>query len=47
MDFSSGDLAICETCGTQYDVPLSSPPANCRICDVCDITLPYIHPHSH
>ncbi|KAF2132699.1 hypothetical protein P153DRAFT_333205 [Dothidotthia symphoricarpi CBS 119687] len=33
MNFSSGDLAICTTCGTQYDVPLSSPPPSCRICD--------------
>ncbi|KAF2030030.1 hypothetical protein EK21DRAFT_66486 [Setomelanomma holmii] len=33
MNFSSGNLAICETCGTQYDVPLFSPPPNCRICD--------------
>ncbi|KAH7086680.1 hypothetical protein FB567DRAFT_496128 [Paraphoma chrysanthemicola] len=33
MNFSSGDLAICETCGTQYDVPLSHHPSSCRICD--------------
>lgn len=33
MNFDSGDLAICVTCGTQYDVPLSSPPSSCRICD--------------
>ncbi|KAF3051562.1 hypothetical protein E8E11_010085 [Didymella keratinophila] len=32
MKFESGDLAICEVCGTQYDVPLSSPPKECRIC---------------
>ncbi|KAH6638237.1 hypothetical protein C7974DRAFT_451534 [Boeremia exigua] len=32
MNFESGDLAICEVCGTQFDVPLSSPPENCRIC---------------
>ncbi|KAF3001933.1 hypothetical protein E8E13_006846 [Curvularia kusanoi] len=32
MKFESGDLAICETCGTQFDVPLSSPPKECRIC---------------
>lgn len=34
MNFESGDLAICETCGTQYHVPLSSHPPSCRICDV-------------
>lgn len=33
MHFESGDLAICITCGTQFDVPLTSPPSNCRICD--------------
>ncbi|KAF2875016.1 hypothetical protein BDV95DRAFT_616229 [Massariosphaeria phaeospora] len=33
MKFSSGDLAICMTCGNQYDVPYTSPPASCRICD--------------
>ncbi|KAF1981427.1 hypothetical protein K402DRAFT_398516 [Aulographum hederae CBS 113979] len=27
------DLAICSTCGTQFDVPLSSPPKACKICD--------------
>ncbi|KAF2622696.1 hypothetical protein BU25DRAFT_414946 [Macroventuria anomochaeta] len=32
MKLVSGDLAICEVCGTQYDVPLSSPPKECRIC---------------
>ena len=37
MNFPSGDLAICPTCGTQFDVPLSSPPASCRICDVRDV----------
>ncbi|KAF2482324.1 beta-lactamase-like protein [Neohortaea acidophila] len=30
---SSADLAICVACGTQFDVPLSSPPKSCRICD--------------
>ncbi|XPS93240.1 hypothetical protein M3J09_002602 [Ascochyta lentis] len=36
MKFESGDFAICEVCGTQYDVPLSSPPKECRIClDPC------------
>ncbi|KAF2096675.1 hypothetical protein NA57DRAFT_43090 [Rhizodiscina lignyota] len=29
----SGDLAICRACGTQFDVPLSSHPKACRICD--------------
>ncbi|OAL07548.1 hypothetical protein IQ06DRAFT_289256 [Phaeosphaeriaceae sp. SRC1lsM3a] len=33
MNFASGDLAVCITCGTQYDVPLSSHPSSCRICD--------------
>ncbi|KAH3989539.1 hypothetical protein HBI56_093930 [Parastagonospora nodorum] len=33
MNFASGDLAICPTCGTQFDVPLTSPPSTCRICD--------------
>ncbi|ORY04035.1 beta-lactamase-like protein [Clohesyomyces aquaticus] len=33
MEFESGDLAICVTCGTQYDAPLISPPDSCRICD--------------
>ncbi|KAF2001180.1 hypothetical protein P154DRAFT_173095 [Amniculicola lignicola CBS 123094] len=33
MSFESEDLAICETCGTQYDVPYSQAPSNCRICD--------------
>ncbi|UPX11758.1 uncharacterized protein EKO05_0002348 [Ascochyta rabiei] len=32
VKLESGDLAICEVCGTQYDVPLSSPPKECRIC---------------
>ncbi|OCK83848.1 hypothetical protein K432DRAFT_346306 [Lepidopterella palustris CBS 459.81] len=27
------DLLICETCGTQFDVPFSSPLKSCRICD--------------
>ena len=34
MKFDSGDLAICYTCGTQFDVPYSTPPKSCRICDV-------------
>ncbi|KAF2013215.1 hypothetical protein BU24DRAFT_351103 [Aaosphaeria arxii CBS 175.79] len=33
MKFDSGDLAICVTCGTQFDVPLSQAPPNCRVCD--------------
>ncbi|KAF2682467.1 hypothetical protein K458DRAFT_59243 [Lentithecium fluviatile CBS 122367] len=33
MQFESADLAICFTCGTQFDVSLSSPPIACRICD--------------
>ncbi|KAH9873839.1 hypothetical protein IAQ61_004466 [Plenodomus lingam] len=33
MAFQPSDLAICETCGTQYDVPLSQHPESCRICD--------------
>ncbi|KAF2636593.1 hypothetical protein P280DRAFT_408934 [Massarina eburnea CBS 473.64] len=33
MKYESGDQAICFTCGTQYDAPLSSPPSSCRICD--------------
>ena len=33
MHYSSGDLAICFTCGTQFSSPLSSPPPNCPICD--------------
>ena len=37
MKFDSADLAICVTCGTQYDVPLSQAPKNCRICDVSDV----------
>jgi hypothetical protein len=37
MNFQSGDLAICPTCGTQFDVPLSAPLSNCRICDVRDV----------
>lgn len=28
------DLLVCATCGTQFDVPYSSPLKNCRICDV-------------
>ncbi|KAF1949474.1 hypothetical protein CC80DRAFT_484433 [Byssothecium circinans] len=33
MKYESGDLAVCFTCGTQFDAPLSSPPDSCRICD--------------
>ncbi|KAF2750631.1 hypothetical protein M011DRAFT_395519 [Sporormia fimetaria CBS 119925] len=33
MSFKTSDLAICITCGTQYDAPLSSPPKQCRICE--------------
>lgn len=33
MHYESGDLAVCFTCGTQFDAPLSSPPPNCPICD--------------
>ncbi|KAK3208812.1 hypothetical protein GRF29_77g2074928 [Pseudopithomyces chartarum] len=33
MQYSSGDLAICFTCGTQFSRPLSSPPPSCPICD--------------
>ncbi|KAH7123752.1 beta-lactamase-like protein [Dendryphion nanum] len=33
MKFESGNLAICVTCGTQLDVPLSQAPPNCRMCD--------------
>ncbi|KAJ4287930.1 hypothetical protein N0V90_011945 [Kalmusia sp. IMI 367209] len=33
MHYESGDLAICFTCGTQFDSPLSSPPKSCPICD--------------
>ena len=40
MNFESGDLAICDACGTQYDVPLSSPPKECRICLVSDVKEP-------
>lgn len=36
MKFESGDLAICEVCGTQYDTPLSAPPKACRVCLVSD-----------
>ena len=45
MKFQSGDLAICETCGTQFDVPLSSPPKECRICLVSDVESPQLHLH--
>jgi hypothetical protein len=49
MTFQPSALAICETCGTQYDVPLSSPPQSCRICDVCDVNsklpIPYTNNH--
>ncbi|EME79468.1 uncharacterized protein MYCFIDRAFT_35041 [Pseudocercospora fijiensis CIRAD86] len=27
------DLLICVACGTQFDIPASSPPKGCRICD--------------
>ncbi|KAK3714659.1 hypothetical protein LTR37_007639 [Vermiconidia calcicola] len=27
------DLLICNTCGTQFDVPADNPPKSCRICD--------------
>ncbi|KAL5376354.1 hypothetical protein DPSP01_010580 [Paraphaeosphaeria sporulosa] len=33
MHYESGDLAVCFTCGTQFDALLSSPPLNCPICD--------------
>ncbi|KAI0570826.1 Zn-dependent hydrolase [Pyrenophora tritici-repentis] len=33
MNFEPSDLAICETCGTQFDVPLDQHPESCRICD--------------
>ncbi|KAH9879019.1 hypothetical protein J1614_002454 [Plenodomus biglobosus] len=33
MTFQPSELAICETCGTQYDVPLSQHPDSCRICN--------------
>lgn len=39
MKFGSGDLAVCETCGTQYDIPLSSAPQECRICLVSDVNF--------
>jgi rubrerythrin len=38
MKFESGDLAICEVCGMQYDVPLTKAPKSCPICDVNDVT---------
>jgi rubrerythrin len=38
MKFESGDLAICEVCGMQYDVPLTEAPKSCPICDVSDVT---------
>ena len=28
------ELLICNTCGTQFDVPYCSPLKSCRICDV-------------
>lgn len=34
MSFEPSNLAICETCGTQFDVPLEQHPETCRICDV-------------
>ncbi|KAF1944054.1 hypothetical protein EJ02DRAFT_372141 [Clathrospora elynae] len=33
MVFEPSNLAVCETCGTQYDVPLSQHPGTCRICE--------------
>jgi len=30
----SDHLAICVTCGTQYDEPFADPPKGCKICDV-------------
>ncbi|CAI6280775.1 unnamed protein product [Periconia digitata] len=33
MQYKSGDLTVCFTCGAQFDAPLSSPPKNCPICD--------------
>ncbi|TID17031.1 hypothetical protein E6O75_ATG09797 [Venturia nashicola] len=33
MTIPSTELAICVTCGTQFDVPLASPPKGCKICD--------------
>ncbi|KAH7399518.1 beta-lactamase-like protein [Pyrenochaeta sp. MPI-SDFR-AT-0127] len=33
MAFEPSDLAVCETCGTQFDVPLAKHPETCRICD--------------
>jgi len=30
---NSRDLAICVTCGMQYDQPLDEPPESCKICD--------------
>ena len=37
MKFEPSDLAICETCGTQFDVSLDQNPESCRICDVGDV----------
>ncbi|KAL5421750.1 hypothetical protein PMIN06_009261 [Paraphaeosphaeria minitans] len=33
MHYESGDLAVCFTCGTQFDAPFASPPPNCPICE--------------
>jgi len=33
MTTPSADLAMCVTCGTQFDAPLSNPPNGCKICD--------------
>ncbi|OAL55956.1 hypothetical protein IQ07DRAFT_184575 [Pyrenochaeta sp. DS3sAY3a] len=33
MAFDPSNLAVCETCGTQFDVDLSEHPETCRICD--------------
>lgn len=30
---NSDDLAICVTCGTQFDAPYTNPPKSCKICD--------------
>jgi len=33
MTISTDDLAICVTCGTQFDAPYTDPPKSCKICD--------------
>ena len=40
---NSRDLAICVTCGMQYDQPLDEPPENCKICDVIRSSWKRIH----